>query len=354
MSSTPPTATPAVAAIRRPEPLQYAALRTGCALVSPAAHTLLRMSGEDRARFLQGLVTCDVEALAPGAGVWGFFTTLKGRILADVAVLANDGVLWLRVPAGEAEAVREHALKYRIADRVEIEPVPDRVALTLAGPGAAAVLAAALAADGAGEGGADLPAEPWTSAAIAVGGVPVLAVREGLLGVDGYTLWIDRSAANELEAGLRDRHPDLVSAEEAAVEAVRIEAGIPRFGRDYGDGHFPQETGLGDQAVSYTKGCYLGQEIVARIHYRGGVQRAPAGLHLAADLIDAGLRPGTPLLHEGREAGRLTSFSYSPARERWVGLSILHNRASAPGTGLSLEGFEDRAPAEVTELPFVS
>ena len=132
----------------------------------------------------------------------------------------------------------------------------------------------------------------------------------------------------------------------AAVEIARIEAGELVFGVDFSGENFPQETGRED-AVSYSKGCYLGQEVVARIHYRGGVQRLPRGLHFDADRTpDA----GAELLFEGRSVGRATSVTQS-ARFGAIGLGLLHQRGAAPGTRLEVVG---SGAAEVVALPFGS
>jgi folate-binding protein YgfZ len=130
------------------------------------------------------------------------------------------------------------------------------------------------------------------------------------------------------------------------MEILRVEAGIPRFGRDFGPENFPQETGA-DEAVSFTKGCYLGQEVVARIHYRGGVQKALRGLVFAAG---RGPRTGTRLFHDGREVGAATTVVESVALGRPVGLGIVHRRAAEPGNTLELEG---GGQAEVRDLPLV-
>ena len=128
-----------------------------------------------------------------------------------------------------------------------------------------------------------------------------------------------------------------------ALEILRVEAGIPRFGRDFGPDNFPQETGA-DEAVSYTKGCYLGQEVVARIHYRGGVQKTLRGLVFEGTAP----APGTPLLFEGREVGTVTTVVESIALGRPAGLAILHRRGAEPGTRLDLP---EGSTAEVRDLP---
>jgi aminomethyltransferase len=320
---------------------EYAALRERAGLLDRWPVGRLRLTGADRARFLQGLVTCDVRALEPGRGAYGFFTSVKGRILADAAILATGDAFLLELPPGAAPAIRDHLAKYRIADRVEFEPADDLAPLTVAGPAVRDVLGEAL--------GAAPPGEPWASAEVELLGVPVRVVRQGHVGVEGFTLWAPAGRAEELAAALLDRAPGrLAPAGCDAAEAVRVEAGLPRFGADFDADHFPQETGLGEEAVSYTKGCYLGQEVVARIHYRGGVNRGLRGLRLTLP-AGASPAPGATLLHDGRPAGRLGSAVRSPAAGGWIGLSVLHLRAGEPGTALAIEGGGE---AEVVALPF--
>lgn len=317
---------------------EYAALREGAGLLDRWPVARLRLTGEDRARFLQGLATCDVGALEPGAGAYGFLTSIKGRILADVAVLAADDALLLELPPGAGPAIRDHLAKYLIADRVEIEAADDLALLTVAGPAVREALDLAL------------PHEPWASAEVELLGVPARVVRQGHLGIEGCTVWVPAGRAEELAAALLDRHGErLAPVGHDAAERVRIEAGIPRIGADFDDGNFPQETGFGDEAVNYEKGCYLGQEVVARIHYRGGVNRGLRGLRLTPP---QGTEPavGAALLHDGRPAGELGSVTFSPAAGGWIGLSVLHHRAGDPGTVLELEGGGE---AQVAPLPFV-
>jgi folate-binding protein YgfZ len=324
----------------------YQALRHGCGLADRSSAGRLELLGADRQRFLNAYVTCDVKGLAAGQGAYGFFTGPQGRILADVAVLAHGDRLWLELPPGQAGPIAEHLKKYLIADRVEMRPLADMVPLTLAGPGAAAALAALA---GAAPGHDPLPPAPWSHARVMVAGVEVTAQRRGRLGLPALSLWVSGSLAEPLREeilghlGLGVRE---VSGE--AMEIVRAEAGVPAFGHDFGPQNFPQETGAEEEAVSYTKGCYLGQEVVARIHYRGGVQKTLCGL-----VFDGGALPasGTALLYEGREAGTLGTAVHSLALDRPIGLAILHRRAAAPGSRLELAG---GGAAEVRPLPLAA
>lgn len=313
---------------------EYRALREGCGLAdSSTAPGRIEIVGPDRLRFLNAYVTCDVKSLAPGDGAYGFLTSHQGRILSDLVVLALEDRLWLQLPPGQEEAVTRHLQKYILADRVEIRPLDDMLPLSLIGPGAAGLLD-----------GVELPAAEWKHARARVQGTEVELVRAGRLGAEGYTLWVSASIAKPLADSLLE-NPAVTPVGSEALEILRTEAGIPRFGQDFGPESFPQETGATD-AVSYTKGCYLGQEVVARIHYRGGVQKTLRGL-----LFDAPApAPGTPILHDGREAGKATTVVESPALGRPIGLAILHRRAGEPGTRVELQG---GGAAEVRDLPFV-
>jgi folate-binding protein YgfZ len=332
---------------------EYAALRRGCGLAVPSpadGADTMEMIGPDRHRFLNAYVTCEVKGLAAGQGTYGFFTSAQGRILADVVVLAHADRFWLALPPGRLEPIAEHLRKYLIADRVEMRPLADVLPLTLAGPDATAVLAGAETAPGF-----ELPREPWAHARAVVSGVEVTVQRTERLGVPALTLWVPEAQVEPLRERLLteragaggvelERRPIAVGRE--ALEVVRAEAGLPRFGQDFGPQNFPQETGA-TEAVSFTKGCYLGQEVVARIHYRGGVQKTLCGLVFDGPAVPA---PGTALLFEGREAGTLGTAVQSPALDRPIGLAILHRRAAAPGSRLELAG---GGPAEVRTLPLV-
>jgi folate-binding protein YgfZ len=314
-------------------------VRQGCSFAERPTDLLL-MRGTDRLRFLGGYLTCDIKSLTPGSGIYGFVTEVKGHILADVHVLAAEDTLWLALPEGRREQIAEHLRKYVIMDRVEIVlptgqtafAVPDQTAFAVAGPDSAKVL-------GLLEGVDELPENILDHIEAKIGAHTVRLVREAPDdGVARWTLWAPTELAAELSATLTQNGGR--SAEPEAFEQLRVEAGRPLFGRDFGPKNFPQETG--QDAVSYTKGCFLGQEVVARIHYRGGVNRQLRGL-----VFDAEGPRDHQVLHKGREAGTVTSSEMSPLYGH-IGLAILHKRVE-PGSRVELEG---GGTAGVVELPF--
>ena len=291
------------------------ALREGAGIADLSWRGRLELLGKDRLRFLHNYVTCDVKGLAPGAGAYGFFTSPQGRVLSDAVLLAHEDRLWVEVGPGQEEPVAAHLKKYLLADRVEVRTLDDMLPIAVLGPRAEEVLGADLSSLG----------EAWSHARIMVHGTEVELQRRGLMGIPAWTLWVSASIAAPLVEELISRGARPVGFE--ALEALRAETGIPRFGRDFGPDNFPQETGI-EEAVSYTKGCYLGQEVVARIHYRGGVQ------NVLRKLVFEGAEPaqGAVLLHDGREAGRATTVVGS------TGLGIVHRRAAEPGTQVEVEG----------------
>jgi folate-binding protein YgfZ len=313
------------------------ALLTSCAVLDRSAAGRLRLGGADRARFLNGQVTCDVRALAEGEGAYGFLTSVQGRVLADLVILALGDRFWVEVPPGVEDEVTAHLRKYLIADRVDLAPQGSALPLALAGPRSPALLERDLRMG-------HLPARAWSHNVTQIAERPVRVVRRGVAPVDWFDLWVapgDAAAVFEAVCAA-----GAVPVGEQAVETVRVERGVPRFGADFGADHFPQETGLEERAVSYEKGCYLGQEVVARIHYRGGVNRALVGLRFAGREEPPG--HGALLLAEGREAGRVGTAVASPALGL-IGLAVLHRRAAEPGTALAVEG---GGTAEVAALPF--
>lgn len=311
-------------------------LHLGCGLLDGSWMTALEMRGKDRQRFLNGLVTCEVKSLSPGQGTYGFVTNLKGRVLADLSLFARPESLLLALPPGHGAICRQHFEKYLILDQVELVTREDLLPISLIGPRADDVLAALEL---------EAPQDVWSHHPIELCGHEVLLVREPPLGdATVFSLWLPSQAATTLVDALLQRGSaqGLRPVGHQAYEILRVEAGRPVFGKDFDDRCFPQETGLEDSAVSYTKGCYLGQEIVARIHYRGGVNR-----HLRGLIFEEAAEEGADISFEGRGVGMLGSAVSSP-RLGAIGLTVLHQRAAV---GARVDVGEN-GHATVVELPF--
>lgn len=305
---------------------QYRQLREECGLLGRDGRGVILVAGSDAAEYLQGQLTNDVEGLEPGEGQYAALLDRKGHMQSDMRVLrpAAAEILVETEPDARA-AVLRHLTMYSIGREVEVTDVSEeRAVLSLIGPRAVAV--------------ADTAALPENACeATAIGGVDCLA--------SGTDQGIDLICAAAEAARLREAllEAGAVEVEEAAVEILRIESGVPRFGAEMNAETMPAEAGIVEQAVSFTKGCYIGQETVARLHYKGRPNRHLRGLRLSGQAT-----PGAVLRLGEKEVGRLGSAAVSPALGP-IGLAIVRREAE-PGAELSVG--EDGVTAEVAALPF--
>jgi aminomethyltransferase len=365
---------------------EYAAIRKGCALIDEPQRGILELTGRDRLPFLNNLLTnqtWDMDrktGLAPGTGVYAFFLNLKGRIVADVNVLEIDH--------GERTAIetdvrlvgplRDVFDKYLFGEQVKLIPgVGTLHRMTLHGPKAPEILQEA-----AGVEASSLP--PLGSKTFRLADSDALVFRDDVTGTPGLHLVVETARAADVwnhlvtkfgptpEHGLRRR---LWPAGWAAFNACRIEAGRPLLGIDFepvpastayparkqreeepadapSPGVLPAETGLLQRAVSFTKGCYLGQEIVARMYARGQVARQIVGLRLTDDSLPIA---GAPVLDEqSNPVGLVTSSTVSPVLSNHaICLAFVKRQFNKEGTALKVPAEGTVRPATVAELPFV-
>jgi tRNA-modifying protein YgfZ len=302
---------------------QYRALREQAGIADRSQRGKLVVSGSEAAEYLQGQLTNEVEDLSPGAGVYAALLDRKGHLQGDMRVLrlAPDRY-WIDTEASARERVQRHLDMYKIGRDVEIEDVSaDHAILSVIGPAAHQVASTG-------------PLSPEHSHRDE-GERRIVATDLGL------DLIVPASSAEAALAELRDAGAAEIS--EQAAEIARVEAGRPRFGAEMSEATMPAEAGITDRAVSFTKGCYIGQEPVARLHYKGKPNRHLRGLRLsAAAAHDDPIRLGE------REVGRVGTACISPARGP-IALAIVR-REAAPGDTVSVG--EDGAEAEVVELPF--
>jgi len=305
---------------------QYRALReeAGFLVRNRAA---LAVRGPDAVEYLQGQLTNDVEALAPGAGCYAALLDRKGHLTSDMRLLRLDaGEIRLDLEPDLAPAVLKHLRTYSIGRDVQVEDETTEWAIVSAlGPRAAELTGF----EGLGPEHAQRSRQ-WD-------GVEVLGVATDT-GVD-LVVRPDRTSAL---LALLDA-AGLAAVSEEAAEIIRIESGRPRFGLDIGAEHMPAEAGIVDRAVNFEKGCYIGQEPVARLHYRGKPNRWLCGLRLSALAAR-----GDPLRLGDREVGSLGSVCISPAFGP-IALAVVR-REAAPGDRLTVG--EGGATAEVVSLPF--
>ncbi len=314
---------------------QYRQLREECGLLDRSARGKLLVSGPEAAEFLQGQLTNDVEGLAPGEGLYAALLDRKGHIQADMRVLrlAADEI-WLDTESEALERTRRHLETYKIGREVEIADLSgERAILSLIGPRSAEVAGTAALPEHAGE-------------TARVGGVECLAVGTA----NGLDLLVGPPNRQSADLpGEAERLRQALTAAGAvevgteAAEIVRIEAGTPRFGAEMSTETMPAEAGIVERAIDFSKGCYIGQEPVARLHYKGRPNRSLRGIVLSAPA-----EPGTPLHLGGKEMGRLGGACVSPAHGP-IGLAIVRREAE-PGDELVVG--EDGVTARVVDLPF--
>ena len=307
---------------------QYRALREEAGFLH-RDRTCLLVGGPDAAEYLQGQLTNDVEAIEAGQGRYAALLDRKGHLSSDMRVLhLSEGGLWLDLEPISGEAVLKHLRTYSIGREVEIDDVTDSwVIVSLIGPRAAELSGF----DGLGPEHAQRFRQR--------DGTDVLGVASDL----GIDLIVKAGEAGALDASLDSAGAVRVSDE--AAEVVRVESGRPRFGADMSSDHMPAEAGIVDRAVDFEKGCYIGQEPVARLHYRGKPNRTLRGLRLSAPAAH-----GDTLLLGEKEVGAIGTTCLSPAHGQ-IALAIVR-REAAQGEQLTVAG--GQTTAEVVELPFTA
>lgn len=306
---------------------QERAVRAGAGLVDRSARGKLALSGGEAKRFLQGQVTQDVVALEPGTGAYAAFLTNKGKMLGDLRVLDAGDELLLDTERVALQALFTMIRRYSLGFDAELHRrTLERGLLSLVGPQARALL---------GDAAAGLGTAEHDHVAAEVDGIAVRLIATH----EGVDLLLDSARTAELTAALEARGATPV-AEEVA-EALRVEAGRPRYGLDLDEGTIPQEAGLNERAVSFTKGCYVGQETVARLFYKGKPNRHLRGLRLSEPV-----EPGTELRLGERVVGVVGTVAISPEHGP-IALALVRREAE-PGATVAAGA----ATAEVVAPPF--
>lgn len=305
----------------------YTALHEHAAWLDISSRGAIRASGEDRLRLLHAITTNEVASLSAGQGTYALFLDAQGHILSDVRIFAAADHVLLDCEPERAEFLFGHLDRYIIMDDVTIENLAGKRALiAIEGPRSEEI-AGALSPSG-------LPArEPFSCSLTDLTGV----LRASLSGQPG--LWLSFPAARFEEFQSRIEEAGAVAASPEDFRIVRVENRKPRYGEDFDDRTLPQESGQMD-AVSFTKGCYLGQEIVERVRSRGQVHRRLTAIEWDSPSPPAA---GSAVEFEGREAGRVTSPVFSPRRGRSLSFSILRSGAATPGAELRSCGLQGRA-----------
>jgi folate-binding protein YgfZ len=323
--------------------LEYAAVREGgVGLSDLSARGRLLVSGSEAVQFLNGLITNDMKTLAENRWMPAVFPTVQGRLIASVRVIRRaDGYL-IDTESATHQRVLQTVARFTLAgDFLVTDLTAEIVQLSLQGARAADIVGSVF-----GEGAANLPdfavtVVPWSESSVTV-------IRSSGPNGAGFDLLIEANASAVLWRALTEAGARPVGL--AAFEMLRIEGGEPRYGVDMDETNVVTETNL-DEAISYTKGCYIGQEIVARIKYRGHVAKKLTGV-----VFDRGVKVDSGAIIrslDDKEIGRVTSVTFSPHLGRTVALGYVKYDYLAAGTGVKVIAGENELTAEVADLPFV-
>ena len=297
------------------DPVDESALATGAAIGSISARAQLAVAGPDRATYLQGLLTNDIQALTEGSGCYAAWLTPQGRMLTDMHVLQSAGMILLDVPAQEAELILARLDQFLFSEDVRLESLAEAMTgVWLHGPRAAQVIERVVrGVVGLAEWGG------YQHATGTFDGNPVSVARIDQLGVPGYCVFLARAAVQQftaaaLSAGARVISPD-------ALHAVRIAAGYPVFGVDMTADTIPLEAGIEERAISFTKGCFVGQEVVIRVLHRGagrvakklvGFRLEPAPAQNAEHALGIAGHPSDSIGHPSESVGHALGIERHP------------------------------------------
>ena len=315
---------------------EFRALMTGAAVFDMSWQGKLQISGKDRTRWANGMVTNNVRDLAPGRGVYSFLLNPQGRNQGDLAVYNRGESLVATTDREQLAAITAWLRRYIIMDKVELEDISDKLASAGAGgPQAIEILSHA----GIDVGGL----EPGQLADVTWRDIAITVVRNTHPQSNAYEIWLAPENADKLWGALTGAGARPVGSE--ALDMHRIARGIPRYGIDLRERDLPQETGQ-EHALNFSKGCYIGQEIVERIRSRGNVHRALTGLEVEGEPPQS----GTKIVADGKEVGEITSAARMPFAEgeRTLALGYLRREAATPGAAVQV----GERRAAVHALPF--
>ena len=340
---------------------EYRAIRQGAAVILRTNRGLVAVDGPDRAEFLQGLLTNDVAALDDGTGCYAAYLTPQGRMVADMDVFSLDERLLLDVDAAVAPVLAARLDSLIFTEEATVTDWSGtHVSYGVHGPAALEVAGAALDRLGAGREAVSgvRGLGPHGCLPASADGITTVVLRGDELGVPGLALVTGRDGAAALRAALVASGGVEIGA--SAAEVVRVESGRPAFPADMDTETIPLEAGIEGRAISLSKGCYVGQEVIIRVLHRGGgrVARKLVGLALGAAGsagISRALVPvrGARLHRDGQAVGAVTSAVMSPALGHVIALGYVPRALAETGTRVDVEQDGGRTAAVVTQMPFV-
>ncbi len=317
------------------------AVRAAAGIIDLSDRAKIELTGSERIPFLDGLVTADIKVVAPGTSAYALFLNEKSRVLGDLRVYAFPESLVLDIEAGQTETILQILEKARVSDDVEFRDPGPTGHLGIHGPSADAVIANALDVDPRG-----LALDAYLSFSVDKHHVAHVA-RMRPTGESGFAIWSPGSSLRDVWEALVRQGATPIGRD--AYDILRIEAGVPRFGVDMGADTLALESAP-ESALSFTKGCYVGQEIVARGTYIGQVRRKLVGIRVDGDLPPG---HGDAVSKGSEQIGLVTSGAWSPTLDSMIALALLRVDHVSPTDSLFVDrgGWELRG--KLHALPFV-
>ena len=327
--------------------LHYGHLRRSAGVLDMSGRSRVCVTGADRQRFINGQVTNNVKDLKAGEGCYAALVTAKGKMQSDLFIYSLPDELLLDFEPGLTAAVTERLERFVIADDVQLVDVGPLYAMfTVQGPRSADVVRGA---------GLESPLAALSSTRTTSTGGEVCCMNNARGTAAGFDVFVPTEQAGMMRERLIEAAVKVEGGASSmeALEIVRIEAGIPRFGPDMDETNLASEAGIEARAISYSKGCYIGQEVISRIRAFGQVAKSLRGLRLPTELSRLPEK-GIKLFHDGKEAGYVTSSCRSQALQLNVALGYVRREHNVAGTELLLGAADSPWKAVVCDLPFVA
>lgn len=324
---------------------EYAAVRNAVGLFDLSQRGKIEITGPDRVRYLNGQVTNDVKKLSTGEGCYACILNPKGALVGDLKIYATEDCLFIDTAETCTQKIIDHLSRFAISDEVEIlDRTPDIAHLAVHGPKSAVLLSELMGTDVS-------TLSEYSHKELCVSGLNVHLARQSYTGEFGFDLFTENKNVGTLwnEISAKGERLGLAWIGARALNVLRLEAGVPVFGIDMTEEHLVLEANL-LSAISTTKGCYIGQEVVARVINRGHVNRLLVGLRISGSNPPA---IGAKIFKGDKEVGQITSAEFSPTLDQIIALGYVPVLESQPETVFSIGDPNGSEQAEVTPLPFL-
>ncbi len=322
---------------------EHLAVREGVGVADLSHRGKLLMSGKEHIKFLHGMVTNNVMALEGGSGLYAAMLTPKGRMITDMNVYKRGDSFLLDLEPGLGEKIRDFLLKYRLSYKASVEDVTESLGLlSVHGIKSKELLKKTFSVD--------LNLREYSFLNSDINGYEATITKINRTGEEGFDIYVPAEGLKLLWEKLNNvgKDFDIRPVGLEAMESLRIEVAIPRYGVDMDENTIPQEAGI-RRALSFDKGCYVGQEVIIRIEHRGHVNRHLLGLFIQSEKPPA---KGDRIFRDEHQIGEITSGVFSPSLKRVIALGYIRREFSEPGTEVSVFIEDVPKKAEVVETPF--